>query len=237
MRLVAAPLTPCARLSRVLRAGAAPRGTFPPACKSTSQPFTWSRAEIRGTHPRPSPDRRGLCSGSSPTPRWALGTAAGLARSPHPSNSPSRAYLSWRCTHQKQLEITPLGIAPKGPGQSGRVEARKNRALDAETRRAFEPPNLLAGGEETALCCADRAQGSRPGRRPRPPRPSPPPPRAAAPARTPAPAAASAPPRRRGGNAGLGHSGRSRLALATAPPPRRGPGRSAQQPLRLRAPG
>lgn len=105
--------------------------------------------------------------------------------------------------------------------------------LDAETRRAAK----LAGRRRGRwLCCAGcRAQGSRPGRRPRPPRPQHAPAAGGGTRPGPRPPLPRRSPRRWGGSAGLGQSGRLRLALATAPPPRRGPGRSAQQPLSLGA--
>lgn len=59
-----------------------PRGHLPPACKSHFSAFHLEQGrEIRGPI-HALPDRRGALLQVLPTPRWALGTAAGLARFP-----------------------------------------------------------------------------------------------------------------------------------------------------------
>lgn len=236
---MAAPLTPVPARPRPPGRGLLLGGIFPRPVSPTSQPFTWSRAE-RFEGPIHALPRTGaeLCSRSSPRRggRWAQ--RLGSPVSPHPSDSPSRAYLSWRRTHRStQLKSHPSASLPRVPAKAGAWKPGRNKCAWMPRRAGLRAAKLAGGRRGRWLCCAGRrAQGSRPGRRPRPPRPQPAPTAGGGTRPGPRPPLRRRPPRRRGGNAGLGHSGRLRLALATAPPPRRGPGRSAQQPLPLGAP-
>lgn len=229
---------PCARQAASSGQGATPRGHLPPACKSYFLPFHLEQSrEIRGTHPRPSPDRREALFQVLPTPRWALGTAAGLARFPASLRQPQPCLPVLAVHTQKHTtKITSLGIAPKGPGQTGRVEARKKQMrLDAETRRARSRETCWRAAREVVLLRRVPCSGIAPGKAARPPRPQPAPTAGGGTRPGPRPPLRRRSPPRWGGNAGLGHSGRLRLALATAPPPRQGHGRSALQPLSLGA--
>lgn len=177
-----------------------------------------------------------LCSGSPPRRggRWAQRLGSPVS---HPSDSPSRAYLSWRCTQKHTTKITPLGIAPKGPGQSGpRGSQEETNAPGCRDAPGSEPP--AAGGRRGGGSAApgaalgDRAREGGPGR----PAPSPPPPRAAAPTRTRPPLRRRPPRRREVGTRGWplrqvapGAGNGSSSAART--------GRPAQQPLPLRSAG
>lgn len=186
---------PCARQAASSGQGAAPRGHLPPACKSHFSAFHLEQGrEIRGTHPRPSPDRIGALLQVLPTPRWALGTAAGLARFPASLRQPQPCLPVLAVHTQKHTtKITPLGIAPKGPGQSGRVEARKKQMrLDAETRRARSRQTCRRAAREVVLLRRAPRSGIAPGKAaPAAPPPARPHRGRRHPARTPAPAAAA----------------------------------------------
>lgn len=226
---------PCARQAASSGQGLLLRGIFPPAYEvhfSSLSPGAGQRDS--GTHPRPSPDRRGALLQVLPTPRWALGTAAGLARFPASLRQPQPCLPVLAAHAQKHTtKITPLGIAPKGRTKAGAWKPGRNKCAWMPRRAGLGAAKLLAGGEgggsaAPGAALRDRAREGGP----RPPRPSPPPPRAAAPARTPAPAAAapaSAP--------GWGGAWPLRQVAGNGSRPRRGPGRSAQQPLPLGAPG
>lgn len=165
-------------------------GIFHRPVSPTSHPFTWSRAD-RLEGPIHALPRTGaeLRSRSSPRRggRWAQ--RLGSPVSPHPSDSPSRAYLSWRCTHRStQLKSHPSALLPRVPAKPGARKPERNKCAWMPRRAELGAAKLAGGRRGRWLCCAGcRALGSRPGRRPRRPAPSPPPPRAAAPGPDPGP--------------------------------------------------
>lgn len=166
-----------------------------PACESHFSPFHLDRGrEVRGTHPRPSPDQ---CRAQLQLSSRLGGRRAQRRGSPlslDPSDSHSRAYLSWRCTHKTtQLRSHPSASLPRVPAEPGARKPGGNKCASIPRRAGLAAAKLASGRRGRWLggtgCCA---LGSRPGRRPRPPRPQPVPQSGRRhPARTPAPAAAA----------------------------------------------
>lgn len=153
----------------------------------TSHPFTWSRAE-RSEGPihaaPPFPDQRGarlqvsrrLCG------HWAQRRGSPLPRDTY--DRPSRAYLSWRCTHRStQLKSHPSASLPRVPAKRGARKPGRNKCAWIPRRAGHRAAKLASGRQgrrlgsagggsaATGAALGDRARQGGPGR----PAPSPPP--------------------------------------------------------------
>lgn len=225
----AAPLTPASTRPRPPGTGHC-SGEFS-SLSPTFHPFTWSRAEIRGTHPRLTalPWASAELGSRSPDACTGAGHSGQVPLFPwvpptHPP-TPGHAYLSWWCPHRStQLKTHPSALLPRVPAKRGERKI-ENKCAWIPRRVGLGAAKLASGRRGRWLgnagCCA---RGSRPGRQPPPPRPQPAPPPRTATVRGsgpgPGPRCGCA---RLGAGAerGAGHSGRLRSALGSgsATPP------------------